>query len=124
MRNEAGHVEPTSDGQDEYVVDPRAEPRLRTPAKVAIYWMFDELDVAPMDRMLSQAEAGSFFSEISRDVGPRACAESHWQRCDYNHNGTISLFEWCWCGGLDVGKFSAIDSWVKVLVLWEVLTAE
>ena len=102
-RVEAGHVEPTPVGNQD-VVAPQAEPRIRTPSKIAIYWMFDQLDVSPMDRLLTHSEADSFFTEISREVGPRACSTIHWERCDYNHNTTISLAEWCWCNGLDPGK--------------------
>ncbi|XP_065186451.1 uncharacterized protein LOC135817249 isoform X3 [Sycon ciliatum] len=98
-RQESGHVEPSP--EPESTPDPTAEPRLKTPAKITIYWMFDELDVAPMNRKLSRAEAGSFFSEVDREVGPRACAQDHWSRCDYNNDGSISLSEWCWCTGLD-----------------------
>ena len=101
-REEAGHVEPTS--EPEGPVDPTAEPRLKTPAKQTIYWMFDELDVSPMNRELSRSEAESFFSEVEREVGPRACAVSHWEKCDYNRDGSISLSEWCWCTGLDPSK--------------------
>lgn len=103
MRQEAGHVEPSPEEPNQ-VTDPQAEPRLTTPAKVAIYWMFDELDVSPMDRTLSHSEADAFFSIMQRSVGPRACALEHWSRCDYNNNGNISLMEWCWCTGLDPGK--------------------
>ena len=101
-RDEAGHVEPSA--EPEGTVDPSAEPRLKTPAKQTIYWMFDELDVAPMDRQLSVSEAGDFFHSAEREVGPRACAMSHWDRCDYNRDGSISLSEWCWCTGLDPSK--------------------
>ena len=93
--------ESASDGEER---DPAVEPRLNTPAKVAIYWMFDELDVSPMDRQLSESETSSFLSEVVREVGPRACAESLKSYCDYNEDGMISLSEWCWCSGLDSGK--------------------
>ena len=98
-RSEAGHEEPSA--EPSATRDPTAEPRLNTPAKQTIYWMFDELDVNPMDRRLSKSEAGSFFEEAIREVSPRACAEDQWSRCDYNKDGFISLSEWCWCSGLD-----------------------
>ena len=84
--------------------DPTAEPRLKTPAKMAIYWMFDELDVSPMDRQLSSTETASFLSEVIREVDPRACAETMKEYCDYNDDNMISLTEWCWCNGLDNGE--------------------
>ena len=101
-RQEAGHVEPSP--EPEATRDPTAEPRLRTPEKQTIYWMFDTLDVSPSDRRLSRQEAGQFFSEAILEVSPRACAEDHWSRCDYNSDGYISLSEWCWCSGLDPGQ--------------------
>jgi len=101
-KTEAGHVEPT--GEPETTRDPRAEPRLSSPVKVTIYWMFDELDVAPMDRRLSSSEVSSFTEEVKQTVGPRACADSLISYCDYNSDGFISLGEWCWCNGLDNSK--------------------
>lgn len=104
-RAEAGHVEPSpSTGE---LSDPSAEPRMNTPAKITIYWMFDELDVAPMDRKLSRAEVGAFMNETVRNVHPRACAESQWTYCDYDDDDYISLSEWCWCNGLDNRKLAA-----------------
>ena len=104
-RNDAGHVEPLPESDEPR--DPTAEPRLKTPAKQTIYWMFDELDVAPMDRKLSRSEAGAFFGDAALNVHPRACAESQWDYCDYNEDGSISLSEWCWCTGLDPSKFDS-----------------
>ena len=97
--------EPERSSDSEESRDPAAEPRLKTPAKVAIYWMFDELDVSPMDRQLSSEEMSSFLTEVQREVDPRACAESMKSYCDYNEDGMISLSEWCWCSGLDNSKF-------------------
>ena len=101
-RKEAGHVEPSA--EPGATRDPTAEPRLKTPAKISIYWMFDQLDVSPNDRRLSRQESESFFAEAIDEVSPRACAEDHWSRCDYNGDNYISLSEWCWCSGLDPGK--------------------
>ena len=101
-RTEAGHTEPLPEGNEPR--DPTAEPRLKTPVKQTIYWMFDELDVAPMDRKLSRAEVGSFMNDTTLNVHPRACAESQWSYCDYNNDNYISLSEWCWCTGLDPSK--------------------
>jgi len=104
-RNEAGHVEPSPETDTPH--DPTAEPRLKTPTKQTIYWMFDELDVAPMDRKLSRAEVSDFMNDTVRNVHPRACAETQWQHCDYNEDGYISLSEWCWCNGLDPSKLQS-----------------
>ena len=98
-RTESGHVEPSA--EPGATRDPTAEPRLKTPAKIAIYWMFDELDVSPNDRRLSREEAKNFLAETSREVAPRACADDQWSYCDYNNDDFISLSEWCWCTGLD-----------------------
>ena len=97
---------PVPETEPNAVQDPSAEPRLNTPAKEAIYWMFDELDVAPMDRQLSSSELSSFQSEVKCRVAPRACAESMTSYCDYNTDGYISLTEWCWCSGLDNSKLT------------------
>ena len=101
-RDEAGHVEPSPEA--ETTRDPRSEPRLSTPAKQTIYWMFDELDVSPNDRRLSTSELSGFTEEVKRSVGPRACADTLVSYCDYNRDGFISLGEWCWCNGLDNSK--------------------
>ena len=101
-RQEAGHVEPSA--EPHATRDPTAEPRLKTPEKQTIYWMFDQLDVSPLDRRLSHKEVQSFITEASLEVAPRACAESLWSRCDYNNDSYISLGEWCWCSGLDPGE--------------------
>ena len=106
-RTEAGHTEPLPEGNEPR--DPTAEPRLKTPVKQTIYWMFDELDVAPMDRKLSRAEVGSFMNDTKLNVHPRACAESQWSYCDYNNDNYISLSEWCWCTGLDPSKCVVIN---------------
>lgn len=98
VANPAPEAEPTGPR------DPAAEPRLNTPAKVAIYWMFDELDVSPQDRKLSSQELSGFMMEIKCTVAPRACAESLTSYCDYNNDGYVSLSEWCWCSGLDNSK--------------------
>ena len=102
MRNEAGHSEPLPEGDEPQ--DPTAEPRLKTPAKQTIYWMFDEMDVAPMDRQLSRSEAARLLSMATESIRPQACAESQWSYCDYNSDNYISLSEWCWCTGLDPSK--------------------
>ena len=101
-RTEAGHSEPLP--ESDAPQDPTAEPRLNTPVKQTIYWMFDEMDVAPMDRKLSRSEVASFLNDTTVNVHPRACAESQWSYCDYNSDGYIGLSEWCWCTGLDPSK--------------------
>ena len=101
-RTEAGHTEPLPESDEPR--HPTAEPRLKTPAKQTVYWMFDELDVAPMDRKLSRSEAAGFFGDTTLNVHPRACAESQWSFCDSNDDGYISLSEWCSCTGLDPSK--------------------
>lgn len=101
-RTEAGHVEPTA--EPGVSRSPAAEPRLETPAKQTIYWMFDELDQQPADRELAPNEVHTLFSELSREVGPRACADDMWRYCDYSDDGHISLSEWCWCTGQDPGQ--------------------
>ena len=101
-RTEAGHTEPLPESDAPH--DPTAEPRLNTPVKQTIYWMFDEMDVAPMDRKLSRSEVASFLNDTTVNVHPRACAESQWSYCDYNSDGYIGLSEWCWCTGLDPSK--------------------
>lgn len=101
-REHSGHVEPAPAIGTTHA--PMAEPRLRTPAKQTIYWMFDELDVSPSNRVLSASELSQFEDEMEMSVGPRACAESFLSYCDYNNDGVISLGEWCWCNGLDNSK--------------------
>ena len=98
-RRQAGHVEPSP--EPGATRDPTAEPRLKTPEKQTIYWMFDQLDVSPHDRRLSHEEADAFFAETVQVVSTRACAEDQWSYCDYNKDDHISLEEWCWCTGLD-----------------------
>ena len=102
-RTQSGHVEP--EPEIGTTRDPMAEPRLRTPEKQTIYWMFDELDVSPSNRVLSTSELSRFEEEVKLSVGPRACAESFVSYCDYNKDGVISLGEWCWCNGLDNSKY-------------------
>ena len=104
LKQAAGHVEPSP--EPDATRDPQSEPRLSTPAKQTIYWMFDELDVAPNDRRLTTSELKDFTENVKRSVGPRACAESLVSYCDYNKDGNISLGEWCWCNGLDNSEFT------------------
>eukprot|EP00117_Sycon_ciliatum_P036387 scpid49483/ scgid27402/ Chymotrypsin-elastase inhibitor ixodidin len=80
---------------------PTAEPRLDSPAKELVYWMFDELDVAPYDRHLSQKETWRFVEGLETNVTQRACGSSLLEHCDCNNDQRIGLNEWCWCLGLD-----------------------
>ena len=101
-RAEAGHSEPLPESDEPR--DPTAEPRLKTPVKQTIYWMFDEMDVAPMDRKLSRSEAASMLNLAASAIQPAGCAQTQWAYCDYNSDDYISLSEWCWCTGLDSSK--------------------
>jgi hypothetical protein len=83
------------------VPEPEAEPSLKTPEKILVYWQWDLLDISPHDDYLTRAEVASYLADVRVRIEPFGCGLDYFEHCDHNSDDRISLAEWCFCHGLD-----------------------
>ncbi|XP_062502729.1 uncharacterized protein LOC134179790 [Corticium candelabrum] len=105
--------------------EPESEPQINTPEKLLVYWQWDLIDVGPHDDYITWQEIREYLNDVRRTVEPFGCGISYWRHLDLNHDGRISLKEWCYGHGLDPnmtlptkGKFPGSHSVKNKTYLW------